>query len=983
MYQNIQDIFVGREDVLDKALAFISATDRSSSSCPRLLTFKGPGGIGKTKVLGKLREQAIARLGVASTDVIDLRATSNRSSISFLHAVAVALESSAQTDTGIFTAFFEAIHKYNAARSQEKYALYGPTIQTFVDCCSALSSTIPVLILLDTFESVQDMQFGEWIMQLLQELRGSIVVAIAGRKELQVTGIERLNLEIGRLSTSEIDLLARQLFEHREIGIDYDLSYNTIKALENLTEGRPILVILAIEWILEDVEPEKIIAIPRDQFEPQIVRYLKNLDGNNAREEHLTIVMMATFNKRFDAHLLSLLTGWPEAQCLSITEKLRRFSFVKTIANPDPTREVITLHDEMLRLVNTYVDFPMSVKSQWRNTIVQAFYDVEIPCTADPQAQQALVAERLHYQLHYAPEEALLYFDQQIGRAIDGYEFEFCELLLSVAQDPDLKLDEHSRNLVNLSYAEMLVRRYQPFEAKALFDHLILAFDAERDTEFLSRSIGGLGACIANGATVIEANLSEAIDLWKESLEVCRAKGLQERQATILYQLGYCHDLLGQHEEALRYYGESNELAKQLGNLKLVTVTLDDMGRLRRKRYEVPESLSLFRESLAVKEEMGDTKSMGVSYHYLGDAFRDLDNFSEALKWYGLAEKARQEVADEYGLCVLYGDIGWLYLLAKNWEKAIEYTDKSYYNYAIPRHFGREMAEMEHSYYHIELETHGLDAAIPWIEKAFKNAEAYSNTFIYLDAALHLIEAAYTKKEFAKIPFYYTKMDLLDKKGCGYRMFRGRATNILGDIAHIQGDNVHAVDLWQEGYTIIAIHGRSRSSVLSFDDHLKLRIGTLTEALRSSGIERIEGFRTHWDNTILDSGSPRTLADEYPAVSGLCMNAEGDTHFGQGNYASALDCWAQGLLEIGLHLAIQDRRRVLTLDDFMGDRGSDIAYAADATQGKAVERVSKSLAAKNHVIDGAQLWRFAETLGQSIQGFGMAARDNAASGPSY
>ena len=925
-----QDVFVGRQDILDKATTFLQTIKHSDpNSCIRLITVQGPGGMGKTKFLARLLRETIEKSGFATTEVLDLRAMGNRSSISLLQTIVRHLDRSLRNQEHIYSSFYTAVFNYNAAKTQEKYALYESVIQAFIECSVNASRILPILIYLDTFESIQDMQLGEWIVDLLSSLRGAIGVVVAGRRDIVIPDTTVLPIKMGGLSVNEIDELGKRLFEYRGIGDDYDLTSDVINKLEYLTDGLPILVVLAIEWILENVDLERIISIQKDSFQAEIVGFLRDFRENEHFEEHLAIMMMATINKRFNPRFLSLLTDWDLNTCLLICKKLSRFSFIKTIPSQELENQTITLHDEMLRLVKQYVDYPEETKNRWRQKIVRSFYEEEIPLASDVQIRQTLIAEMLHYQLRYDPDASVIVFDQHMSAAIDTYNFEFCELLLSELRDPELTLNARLLNIIDLGYAEMLVRRYQPFEAKTVFDRLIVNFDPEYDTEYLSRSLGGLGTCIANGCTLIEASLTEAISLLKESLQVVENKKLEERKATILYQLGYVYDLLGIHEEALKYYDESRKLAEAIGELGLVTTALDDMGKLRRKRYEGPESLALFLKSLAIKERLNNTRTMGVSYHYIGDAYRDLDNFPEALRWYALAEKARQDVADNYGLCVLYGDIGWLYLLDKKWDKAIEYTNKSYYDYAVPYCFGREMAEMEHSYYHIELEINGLDAALPWIEKAFKNAEKYSNTFIYLDAALHLIEAAYEKREWAKLPHYLKKMEEMEEKGCGYRMFRGRALNIMGDVAYTQGNLSEALDYWQEGYTIVAIHGRSRSSVLCFEDHLKLRFDKLIKTLNGVGLDRAHTFQSHWERTILDKDKSATLSDEYPAMIGLCRIAIGDIQYGLGVHNDATKFWFQGMLDIAVQIVLRDKQRVLSLDECLESRKAKITEAVE------------------------------------------------------
>ena len=974
MTQN--EIFVGRDELQKTVLTYLKLLSSPNEDKPKLIVFHGAGGIGKTKLLNRIRERVLNELGYDATDVLDLRAITNRSSILLLKNISDSV--SYDRNSSSFTPFHIALYKYNDAKAQEKYALYDQLITTFLSCCREKAKEKPFLIILDTFETIQDIQLSEWILEvIIKNLEGPVGILLAGRKEIGISNIQSIRLPVGILSLNEIDELARKLFDAREIGQDYDLNQNTIKRLAYLTDGTPILVTLAIEWLIEKADVERMLRLEKQDFEPELVKYLKNttrygnlFDENFSTEERLIIRVMATIDKRFDSVILSMLTNWELEKCRGLCNKIKRFSFIKSLKHGDNNEAYISLHDEMLRLVQMYANYPNDVVKKYQEDVVRNYYDRQILEINDPQQKQALIAEKLHYQLRYDPQGGIEFFDGLMSKAIDNYEFEFCDLLLSEVVSSEVELNIRYQNIIELNRAEILVKKYKPFEAKPIFDKLVLTFSAEEETEYLSRAMNGLGACIANGATVIEINLTEAISLWKKSLDVCKAKGLEEQVASISYQLGYGYDLLGQHEEAIQYYGESCERARRLGNLKLVAKTLDEMGRLRRKRYEVLEALNLFKESITIKEQMNDTKSMGVSFHYMGDAFRDLDNFPEALKWYALAEKARQDVSDDYGLCVLYGDIGWLYLLDKNWEKAIEYTDKSYYDYAIPRHFGREMAEMEHSYYHIELEVNGLNAALPWIEKAFVNAEIYSNTFIYLDAALHIIEAAHEQGEYSKIPFYYEKMEELDKKGCGYRMFKGRAVNILGDINFIRKNFGEALAHWQLGYTIIAIHGRSRSSVLNFDDHLLKRENDLIIALVHSGLDTINSFKLHWTNTFLDEGKPSTLQEEYPAMGGICDIAQADYAFLLNDYYAAIKNWFAGFVNIAKHIARREKGSVISLNELVFDRDSNISCAINSVDKTIIQTVCQQVFdAERTLLSDNESKRFIDAMAEVIEAF--------------
>ena len=839
------EIFVGRDSAISEIDKFLEELVSSVAAAPKFLTIQGPGGIGKTKLLAKIESIASER-GIASTEVTDLLATVNRSELSLLNSVASSLQDNS------FKPFFDALDAYNLAKAQEKYELHASAVQTFVESCRFASGKRPVLILLDTFETVQNTRIGEWLLNLLPQLSGRIGVVIAGRKPVLplLRETESTYIVLGPFSLLETASLAKSLYE--KWGKEYDLDDSTIEAIHRLAGGRPILLTLAVEWILDYAHPEEIIAIPKRGFERKMVEHVRELKT----DEDVAVMLMATANRRFDTLIMSLLTGWEVETCSEICSQLARFSFVKS----RPGENVFTLHDEMLWLVNEYIDFPETSKDDARKKLVTSFYDKEILQATDPQYRQALIAEKLYYQMFYASKEALSFFDREMHSAVEAYEFDFCNLLL--AEIEARQLTPKQLDIVDLNRAEMLLKQYHPFDAKPILDRLLKRFDAERESEHLSRVLEGLGECVVNGCTVVEADVVDAIELWKRSLELCREKGLEERVPIILRQLGFTCELLGWYEQARSYHQQSLESARQQDDSKLIAATLDEMGALYRKMNRPEEALKLLQESLEIKHAIEDTRRMGQSYHVIGTTYRDLDSFEAAMESFERAEEIFQETGDDLGLVKVYGDIAWLKFLEDDLDVAQEYVDKSQ-RIAIARQFGREISENLHTYYHLALEREGLDKAIPYLEQGVALSRKYMNTYILVDCLFHTAEAAYEKRRWSKLTEALEEIEELVNKGFSALVLHGRAINVAGDMHFDQENYEEAVASWQRGFGIIARHGKGKAGMaISFEDQLETRRERLTHALRVLGSEAAEHLKKHW--------TEQGLVSEYPGIVEIC-----------------------------------------------------------------------------------------------------------------
>ncbi|MBM3175193.1 MAG: ATP-binding protein [Chloroflexi bacterium] len=840
------EIFVGRDSAISEVDKFLEELVSSVAGIPKFMTIQGPGGIGKTKLLVKIQSVA-AKKGITSTQIIDLQATVSRAELSLLSSIASSLQNNS------FSTFFDALGAYNAAKAQEKYELHAHTVQAFVESCQIASEKHPILILLDTFEAIQNTRIGELLLNLLPQLGGRTGVIIAGRKPI-LTLLHRHKIEsafivLAPFSLPETVSLAKLLYE--AWGRDYDLDDKTVEAIHILAKGRPILLTLAIEWILENARPEEVIAIPKKRFERKMVEHIRTLRS----DEDLAVMLMATANRRFNSSIMSLLTGWGVEACSDKCSQLARFSFVKSRHGEN----VFTLHDEMLWLINEYIDFPETFKDNTRKTLVVEFYDKEISQAADPQYRQALVAEKLYYQMFYAPDEALAFFDREMSLAVESCAFDFCDLLLTEMEVQQLTSEQ--ADVVDLNRAEMLLKQYLPFDAKPILDRLLPRFDAERDSRYLSRVLEGLGECVVNGCTVMETDVVDAVELWKKSLQLCQEKGLEEREPIILRQLGFTCELLGWYEQAMSYYEQSLRFARQQGNSKLIASTLDEMGALYRKMNRPEEALSLLLESLDMKQTTGD-KRVGQSYHVIGTTYRDLDKFPAAMEYLEKAEQFFQEIHDDLELVKVYGDIAWLKFLEGNLDLAQEYVDRSQ-RIAIARQFGREISENLHTYYHLALAREGLDKAMPYLEQGVTFSRKYMNTYILVDCLFHTAECAYEKRQWPKLTEALREIDEMVNRGFSALVLQGRAINVAGDMYYYQGNYEEAVANWEKGFTLIARHGKGRSGMaISFEDQLEKRRERMMHALHALGSEAAKRLKEHWT----DQG----LANEYPGVVEIC-----------------------------------------------------------------------------------------------------------------
>jgi tetratricopeptide (TPR) repeat protein len=837
------EIFIGRARETTIIKNYLDSVTQTTK--PIYLSIVGTGGMGKTQLLKWVRSYASANRFV-STELIDLSVTRNRSKINLITMIAEAF-SGGNRD---FSKFFDASKEYEIARDIEKSYRFDNLLKIFVECVNTFANKHSIIILFDTFESTQGRGTDFPLQDLLTLFEGKIGIVIAGRNEIDLPINIQYQLELMPFTFDEIESLAKAIYANRQN--EFDLDHNTLSLLHSYSQGRPILIVLAVEWILENFHPEELFQ-SSEPFEQQLVQFLPKLDDE---QESKTILIMATADRRFNAVIAKLLLG--ENNTEDLLTNLLRFSFVKD--RLDNGQRAFSLHDEMKRLVHLYVDFDETYKNELRKQLIEGFYYPSLEAQKNQFEQQTLITELIHYLIFVDLNQALKLVNTNLQNAIKEYELDFAYLLLrevaltfaEITDKTPAYVSQLDRDLIEINKAELLLKQYKPKEAKDILDDLYtrqMLFDPEMRCRVLS----AIGGAMINPSTTVEADLFEAIPYWLAALKESEANGLESYTGEILFQLASTHVLIGQHNDALVAFERALAIAEKIQDKQLEAKVLNELGKLYRLRMEPQLAQSPIEKSMSIRKQIDDEKSFGISYYYLANLYRDLNDFQNAIKYYELAKIKLTEIGDQNALCELYCDLGWFYVLNENWVLAEHFNNISQ-EIANKYLLGREISENLHIMYHLEIEKGSPELAYEYVHKAYDVAKRYLNVYMILDCLMHIAQEAYRNKNYDRVPEIIEEMEDLVKRGCGIIVFNGRTINVHGDCLYDQGDFAGALEKWTQGFTIIAVHGNSRTNVELFEDHFSARQEKLKNVLLKAGKEKIIVFKNAWQENVIKQG---------------------------------------------------------------------------------------------------------------------------------
>lgn len=236
--------------------------------------------------------------------------------------------------------------------------------------------------------------------------------------------------------------------------------------------------------------------------------------------------------------------------------------------------------------------------------------------------------------------------------------------------------------------------------------------------EFIARHFARAGLLDRAAARFLDAGdlarrrhaNQQAIELYSEALN-CLSDADMSLKMRAYHDLGSVHELLGEHEQARRYYGEMARYAWLLGDrakggaalnklgralrgvgsydealahleraLQLfrhvndergVASTLDDLGKIHWIRGSQDRAFDYYSASLRMRRDLGDKRSIAVSLSNLGSLKLQRGELREAMLYFREALELRKDSQDRQGLAGSYNDMGGLCAEQGKFDEAI------------------------------------------------------------------------------------------------------------------------------------------------------------------------------------------------------------------------------------------------------------------------------------------------------------------------
>ncbi len=174
-----------------------------------------------------------------------------------------------------------------------------------------------------------------------------------------------------------------------------------------------------------------------------------------------------------------------------------------------------------------------------------------------------------------------------------------------------------------------------------------------------------------------QGNYREAEKYYRESLELAKDLGDKQGIASSLHNLGIIQQLQGNYREAEKYYRESLELAKDLGDKQGIASSLHNLGIIQQLQGNYREAEKYYRESLERAKDLGDKQVIASSLHQLGIIQQLQGNYREAEKYYRESLELKKDLGDKQGIARSLHQLGIIQQLQGNYREAEKYYRES------------------------------------------------------------------------------------------------------------------------------------------------------------------------------------------------------------------------------------------------------------------------------------------------------------------
>lgn len=677
----VPEDFVGREE----EIAWFQEMLQGKTS-ERIMSICGAPGIGKSWLVNRLAKEC-EDVGV-DWAIIDFRETAH-DPLTLLDAIQYRLGEEP------FTRFSDTLREYIEFRAQQlreypslddmsRRVLFqrkeGEVVDEFLRCLMQLAEEKQVILLLDSFEKVEDTELARFLQKrLLAELKDrslpNFMVVIAGWNRLAWRDGWEWIISAHELKHFSVEEIRGRLAINMEIDAEA-VDIKLAAAVLEYTEGHPLGVGLAATLVVESVKKGE--QISRDMFptlegeldERMRTELLMRGVWEQLDRDVMEVVWLCAVPRWFDAGMIRLLKGLENGSEALLDRITEYRAFVK--AHSPSGYEYHEIVRDLL-LSKWQRDDPD--KFIELNERAGKFYEEKLEKIKQAgrrfsEEWQRLTLERVYHWLRADEDIGVRLLSTLFGESRAFYRLGFCKALVNEGKEAQLR---KKASIQRIKYYEcaLIAEESSWIDVEDAMEEL-LASDLDEDLKWeVMWSYGTLKA--------FKAEPKIALDYHDRGLELLQASGQEETHAACVLLRGSAGLLYkqGQIEKALGYLSRGLEISGKIKDAYSRYDMLDGLGKIYLMRNCLEEAVRCWRETLELAKSLGNDAMACGALGRLGLAYIAQREFSEALSTLKSAMHKAKKLGSEPRVAWISRHFGLLYQAQGRYKEACRYYTES------------------------------------------------------------------------------------------------------------------------------------------------------------------------------------------------------------------------------------------------------------------------------------------------------------------
>ncbi len=707
------DIFVGRDLQLSRIKDIVEDPKPST----RMIVVDGVGGVGKTFLLQKLAREYEENPGYA-VDYYDLA----------IHPPGNVREATHLAETlgwENFPKFSEKINDLASGIDITDVDLFDKEIEAIHVGIAELAHFLgdrKLLRLVDTLEASLPARSGEREFYQLASWLPNAVFIMAGRNAKSF--LPAFQQSFGKDHVTYIELKGFSLNESKEFFRQIDdgslINPKMRSKLHFLTDGSPILLSLATEWLQHDIPlpemtkyskkdlkslPEIQLSSLKEDFRFELVDRVRRL--RTPIDE--AILYMAQITKRFNAQILSILLNVPLGEAQQHLVQISELSFVRY--NPTQATRECRLHDEMRNLVIRYAWPTVDASGEMRQKITrQVIDDYYLPrirrlfeeSIVQPPPDKKIVhrvfigeneweqwrleAECLHYYLKLSLDDGRAYFNERYSIARRNRHLLRIQFLID-----ELKASGSIEMLdfISIRNAEQCRLLGDEPQAQVICEQLLQKPDLTEENRVSVYNI--------LGQIFTYRNIQKAEEHFRAALELAQKRQDKKTMGVLYNNLGQLYRNASQLDDAIRNYQAAIACSRVTNDLAIEASATNNLAFVYRLQSNLAEAESHCDLAMTYRKKLGLERDLAYSYLTKAEIARDNSDLESAEYYTKLALRTLDKIDDRRGQIMVYRFLANIERHRSNFEQSEAFLNKGI---ALAREIGDEMslARLYHVY---------------------------------------------------------------------------------------------------------------------------------------------------------------------------------------------------------------------------------------------------------------------------------------------